>query len=219
MGIYKYWPILPLVCYSNVCPRPVNHLPTFNRISANSIVNINTTKSLQKSRKQFNSWRKKFPKAGIYLFHLWDQQNKGILHQLLLIKFFYVFRGFFLSDGNDVIQVDSASKPSKNKSKHPDDSKQHSGKDNSKAAVKSDDKTVSESSKDKLNLSEDNPVIKVEIIEDTNKESLDSLTDDLKNMKVETAVKKDSSKTDVSKANASLDEVTDNIDKIKLEPK
>ena len=120
-----------------------------------------------------------------------------------------------MSDGNDVIQVDSASKPSKNKSKLPDDS----GKDNPKAAVKSDDKTVSESSKDKSNLSEDNPVIKVEIIEDTNKESLDSLTDDLKNMKVETAVKKDSSKTDDNKAKASLDEVTDNIDNIKLEPK
>ena len=120
-----------------------------------------------------------------------------------------------------MIQVDSTSKPSKNKPKDSVDSKEHSVKENSKAGGKS-DKRISKSSKEKSNPSVDsegNAVIKVDIIEAANKESLDSLTDDLKNMKVESELEKDNFERDNSKSKANLDKVTDNIDKIKLESK
>ena len=116
-----------------------------------------------------------------------------------------------------MIQVDSTSKPSKNKPKDSVDSKEYSVKEK-----KRDNKSISKSSKEKTNPSVDsggNSVIKVEIIEAANKESLDSLTDDLKNMKVDSELEKDNFERDNSKSKANLDKVTDNIDKIKLESK
>ncbi len=121
-----------------------------------------------------------------------------------------------------MIQVDSTSKPSKNKPKDSVDSKEYSVKENSKAGGKSDNKRISKSSKEKSNPSVDsegNSFIKVEINEAANKESLDSLTDDLKNMKVDSEVEKDNFERDNSKSKANIGKVTDNIDKIKLESK
>ena len=116
-----------------------------------------------------------------------------------------------------MIQVDSTSKPSKNKPKDSVDSKEYSVKEK-----KRDNKSISKSSKEKTNPSVDsggNSVIKVEIIEAANKESLDSLTDDLKNMKVDSELEKDNFERDNSKSKANLGKVTDNIDKIKFESK